>query len=147
MPIWKILFISIMLAASYGAASADWRFRSDAGPGATYFEGGRMVGLRIECAGGEPSLVFFGEGWDLQPDMTYSVVALVDDTAFVLPSKVRRRGGERDLVHRADWKETAPLIQALMAGKNVEISTPLGRYTLPLKGSSAALKALRAACR
>lgn len=112
--------------------------------------GGGFDGLWFSCKGAPPGtlrLLVARPGWRFDDAAERTVVASVDGTAYLFSAApaLRPEGGAM-LASAAPLAAFAPLIAALAKGKAIEISTPLGRYTLPLKGSGKALAALKAGC-
>lgn len=130
--------------AGRGSAAAGAR---SAGYGAN----GAFEGLWFSCEAAGPGvlrLIVAGPGWRFDHALDQTVVASVDGTAYLFSSmpEARPEGGGDRLVHAAPAAAFEPLIAALTKGRRVEISTPAGRYSLPLGGSGKALAALKAGC-
>jgi hypothetical protein len=129
------------------AAAAGWTGETGPARRAGYFLSDRTPALLLRCAGGGRLAVVVAGGTGLPRDGDYTVVIAVDDTAFV---GVARPGsadsGDAALVRTAAFDTFAPLIAALKSGAVAEVSTPRGRYRLPLRGSGKALAALDGGC-
>ncbi|MEF2073818.1 hypothetical protein [Consotaella aegiceratis] len=144
--IMRIVIAIALMAGGLSSAAADWANLGGSGRSAGFVDAGRYVGISADCADGALRLVFSVDDWSLQQGLAYTVVATVDDTAFILPSKAVSGPDGDVLVHRLDAHDRQTVLPALRRGRQVEIATPLGRYTIPLDGSGAALGTLLAAC-
>jgi hypothetical protein len=110
---------------------------------------GAFTGLALTCTtSGSIEMVFSGFPARLEAGNTYTVPVTVDGTAFLYEAEARD-GGERGfstLVHFASMGELSGLLDALASGRSAEISSPAGRYVVPLAGSSRALETFRRRC-
>lgn len=136
------------LSASSEAKAQGWATRPDAPIAGTLIEG-TFAGLRVECTGaGRVRIVVSHSGRRFDPGRAHTVVLSIDGAATILEMRAASSGrdGDDDLAHETDMRGAAPLLDALGAGRAVEISGPAGRYTLGLSGSSRALATVRTAC-
>jgi hypothetical protein len=145
------LAVAAALMSAVPASAQNWS-ASDRTAGLTV--NGRFTGLALTCTtSGSVEIVFSGFPARLEAGSTYTVPLTVDGTAFLYEAQARdggeRDGGERDfseLVHVASMGELSGLLDALSSGRSAEISSPAGRYIVPLASSSRALETLRRRC-
>ena len=143
----SILVLANLLAAFSPAAATAQEWRAD-GARAGFAVSGRLAGLVFECApGGALRTVVAGNGARFPEERDMTLVLSVDGVARL--SSVRAEpdpsGGSRFV--RLDPKaEIEPLLAALRRGRVLEVSSPAGTTTLPLKGSERALTQLLARC-
>ncbi|MEF2553612.1 hypothetical protein VQ042_20040 [Aurantimonas sp. A2-1-M11] len=135
---------AMLMAAGAPALGQSWR--SD-GAVAGFAAGAGFTGLSFRCvAAGQLAISFSGFPGRLQAGQPHTVVATVDDTAFVLQTTARDGGEGSILVAESTLAGQAGFIEALRKGRSVEVAGPVGRYTLPLTGSGDALAALGQNC-
>ncbi|MBC6715239.1 hypothetical protein H9Q09_03425 [Aurantimonas sp. DM33-3] len=135
---------ALLLAAVAPALGQSWR--SD-GAVAGFTAGAGFTGLTFRCAGaGRVTVRFSGFPGRLQAGQAHTVVATVDDTAFVLDTIARDAGSGSILVAEGTLAARAGFIEALRKGRSVEVAGPAGRYGLPLTGSGDALAAFTTGC-
>ncbi|NDV86370.1 hypothetical protein GTW51_06620 [Aurantimonas aggregata] len=138
--------LAAFLAAAAPAGAQNWTV---SGQTAGLTVGGAFTGLSLTCAtGGQAELTFSGFPAHLPAGDTYTVPVSVDGTAFLFAAQARG-GGDREfsrLVHRAPIEELAGLLDALAAGRSAEVSSPAGRYVVPLAGSGRAVETFRQLC-
>ena len=130
------------------AAAQGWAARPGA-PVAGSLVDGVFAGLRVECAGsGRLRIVVSHNGRRFDPARVHTVVLSIDGAATILEMRSASSGrdGDDDLAYETDLAGASALLDALAAGRAVEVSGPAGRYTLGLSGSSRALEPVRAAC-
>ncbi|WP_147307942.1 hypothetical protein [Fulvimarina endophytica] len=132
-----------MLLVSPPAAAQSWRA---SGTTAGYYVDGVANGMFLRCAGSSLTVNFTGFPARFADGAAYRVGVSVDGLARILDTRAHRVRGRTVLVHAGALGELRGLIEDLRKGKAAEISTPAGRYTLPLTGSGSALGALIAAC-
>ncbi|BDA87097.1 hypothetical protein Sa4125_46390 [Aureimonas sp. SA4125] len=128
-------------------AAEGWTGQAVGGSGrsAGYLLGDATPALLFRCAGaGRLALVVSG-GAGLPRDADYTVVVSVDGVAFIAAARSGATASG-ELVRIAPFEAFSPLIAALKAGKAAEVSTPRGRYVLPLRGSGKALAVLGDGC-
>ncbi|SMC59413.1 hypothetical protein SAMN06297251_104145 [Fulvimarina manganoxydans] len=133
---------AVMIGATPGHAQV-WRQN---GTVAGLYVDGAPNGLFLRCAGRSVTVNFSGFTARLPEKMTYRVGVSVDGLARILPTTSYRLRGSSVLVHQSDIDTIRPLIEDLRRGKSVEVTTPAGRYDVPLKGSAAALDGLVRGC-
>lgn len=99
-------------------------------------------------AGDSLSLIFTGFERSLAKDILHTVAVSVDGTAFLFRTTAEFDEMDEDTILsvEAPFDTFRPLIAALKAGKEVEISSPDGRVTASLRGSGKALAELEAGC-
>ncbi|MEP0510806.1 MAG: hypothetical protein ABJD38_19005, partial [Aurantimonas coralicida] len=95
---------------------------------------------------GRVTVRFSGFPGRLQAGQAHTVVATVDDTAFVLDTIARDAGSGSILMAEGTLAARAGFIEALRKGRSVEVAGPVGRYSLPLTGSGDALAAFTQGC-
>ncbi len=135
---------ALLLAAVVPALGQSWR--SD-GAVAGFTAGAGFTGVTFRCAAaGRVTVSFSGFPGRLQAGQAHTVVATVDDTAFVLEAIARDAGSGSILVVDGALAARAGFIEALRKGRSVEVAGPLGRYSLPLTGSGDALAAFTQGC-
>lgn len=135
---------ALLLAAVAPALGQSWR--SD-GAVAGFTAGAGFTGLTFRCASaGRVTMRFSGFPGRLQAGQAHTVVATVDDTAFVLEAIARDAGSGSILVAEGTLAARAGFIEALRKGRSVEVAGPVGRYSLPLTGSGDALAAFAKGC-
>lgn len=141
---------TLLIVLSAAPASAEWATREGAGgfEAGTTIEG-QMAGLVLRCAepqGMELALTHNGAVFDRNREHT--IVVSVDGTATLLSAHAfpGARAADDDFVHWPARGGLDTLLSALARGRQVEISAPSGRYTLPLSGSSRAIAAFRERC-
>lgn len=147
-PILALLLATAGLVAWPAAGmAAGWTSDAGATRRAGYLLDDRTPALLLRCAGaGRLALVVAG-GSGLPRDADYTVVVAVDDTAFIGVARPGSKDpGDGALIRTAAFSTFSPLIAALKTGKVAEVSTPRGRYRLPLRGSGKALAALDGGC-
>lgn len=133
----------VMIGAEPGHAQV-WRQN---GATAGLYVDGAPNGLFLRCAGRSVTVNFSGFAARLPEKMTYRVGVSVDGLARILPTTSFRLHGRSVLVHQSDIDTIRSLIEDLRRGKSVEVTTPAGRYDVPLKGSAVALDSLVQRCR
>ncbi|MFD2238787.1 hypothetical protein [Aureimonas populi] len=148
MPIRSIATLALLCGFfPSGALAQSWRAQ---GEGSAVVAGslieGELAGLRFSCTpqGVETRLTHNGATFDRQRE--HSVVLSVDGAARVLSMRAVPGQAGDDFVRRDAAEAAVPLLRALAAGREVEVSAPSGRYSLPLAGSARALSALEAGC-
>jgi hypothetical protein len=141
-----VLAVAAALMTAVPAGAQNW---TASGQTAGLTVNGRFTGLSLTCTtSGSVEIVFSGFPARLEAGSTYTVPLTVDGTAFLYEAQARD-GGERDfseLVHVASMSELSGLLDALASGRAAEISSPAGRYLVPLAGSSRALETFRRRC-
>ena len=147
-PIFAMTLALIVLQPGLGEA-AGWTSRQ--GSAATRLAGYLLddatPALLFRCAGAGRLAMVVGGGEGLPRNADYTVVVSVDDVAYVQVTRSDSAIVDKgDLVRIATFDSFAPLIAALKSGKDAEISTPRGRYTVPLRGSGKALAILDGGC-
>lgn len=111
---------------------------------------GSYAGISFQCVGdARARLVFSGFPGALQEGRTYTVVATVDGTSFMFNAAAEGGAPRFDsiLVETRTLSELASFLDMLKKGAGAEVAGPAGRYTVPLRGSGAALEAFLADCR
>ncbi len=131
-------------------AHGEWGTREGAGgvEAGTVIEG-RLAGLLLRCGGaGGAALVLTHNGAVFDRDRDHTIVVSIDGTATLLSARAMASGrfGDDDFVHHAAPGALEPLLSSLARGREVEISSPSGRYALALSGSSRAIAAFRQGC-
>ena len=135
---------ALLLGAAVPALGQSWR--SD-GAVAGFTAGAGFTGLTFRCASaGRVTVRFSGFPGRLQAGQAHTVVATVDDTAFVLDTIARDAGSGSILMAEGTLAARAGFIEALRKGRSVEVAGPVGRYSLPLTGSGDALAAFTQGC-
>ncbi|MDX1731588.1 MAG: hypothetical protein R3184_10660 [Aurantimonas coralicida] len=135
---------ALLLCAVAPALGQPWR--SD-GAVAGFTAGAGFTGLTFRCASaGRVTVRFSGFPGRLQAGQAHTVVATVDDTAFVLDTIARDAGSGSILVADGTLAARAGFIEALRKGRGVEVAGPVGRCSLPLTGSGDALAAFTKGC-
>ncbi|MDX1730043.1 MAG: hypothetical protein R3184_02785, partial [Aurantimonas coralicida] len=114
---------------------------------AGFTAGAGFTGLTFRCAtAGRVTVSFSGFPGRLQAGQAHTVVATVDDTAFVLEAIAHDAGSGSILMAEGTLAARAGFIEALRKGRSVEVAGPVGRYSLPLTGSGDALAAFMQGC-
>ncbi|MEN3792156.1 hypothetical protein [Fulvimarina sp. MAC3] len=131
----------VCLATS--AMAQSWR---NSGTTSGFYADGRPNGIFLRCVGPSVTVNFTGYDAPLSNGTSYRVGVSVDGVARILKTRTYRVRGRSILVHQDSLANLRPLIDDLRKGKTVEISTPAGRYNVPLQGSGAALGALLERC-
>lgn len=138
--------LAAALAMAVPAGAQTWRVT---GQTAGLTVGGAFTGLSLTCVTrGRVELVFSGFPAHLPSGDAYTVPVSVDGTAFLFEAQARD-GGDRDfssLVHAAPMAELTTLLDALAQGRAAEVSSPAGRYVVPLAGSGRAVETFRQLC-
>ena len=143
-----LTFAGLLLQPSVGAA-AGWTGKGGrpAAPLAGYLLDDAAPALLFRCAGAGRMAMIVAGGAGLPRNADYTVVVSVDDVAYVEVTRGDSAlAGDSDLVRIAPFASFQPLIAALKSGKEAEVSTPRGRYRVPLKGSGKALAILDGGC-
>lgn len=145
------LFLSVLFAGPSRAEGWTSSTSADGQASAGYGEGGDLSAIMLTCEGasaGEIAIVFGGLDAGLPADTDYPAVVSADGVAFVMRGRLRPNAlrGDNNWVRVAPLAEAQPMIDALKAGSDAEISTPAGRYRIGLGGSGKALAALGAGC-
>ncbi|MBO0661558.1 hypothetical protein LQ948_03125 [Jiella sp. MQZ9-1] len=137
-------FATLVTFAAPGAA-ASWRY---AGGEAGLWVDGDFNGITLSCRNGELAMSVFGFPERLEAGLGYTVVLDVDGTARRLRTRPGTRRGAPGSVLSVTLAgaEAKNIVDAIRRGRKAEISTPAGRYGLPLSGSAKALDRLIEAC-
>ncbi|KQT83917.1 hypothetical protein [Aurantimonas sp. Leaf443] len=138
--------VLLAIAPAPAAAASGWLAAAGA---AGFAVDGDFSGLHVSCReAGAPRLVFGPFAGRFDMSHRHAVIVDVDGTAFRMETRAMEdaAGGTR-FVRAGSMAEFAPLVAALRAGRAAEVSSPAGRFALPLRGSGKALAALEAACR
>ncbi|WP_322184972.1 hypothetical protein [Fulvimarina sp. 2208YS6-2-32] len=139
---WLALSMCLILMP-FSADAQSWRTLGTIGG---FYVDGAPNGMFLRCAGPRVSVNFSGFSQRLPEGATYRVGVSVDGLARILSTKSFRVRGNSVLVHEDSLSNLEGLIADLKKGESVEISSPAGRYVIPLKGSGAALEALVRRC-
>ncbi|MBC8129114.1 MAG: hypothetical protein H7Y08_02185 [Rhizobiaceae bacterium] len=94
------------------------------------------------------SLIFTGFDRNLAKDVLHTVAVSIDGTAFLFrtTAEVNEMDDDTSLSVSAPFETFRPLIEAMKAGNEAELSSPEGRGTISLEGSGRALAELEAGC-
>ncbi|MBB4005336.1 hypothetical protein [Aurantimonas endophytica] len=146
LPIGAAVLVAAALATAAPAGAQNWTV---SGQTAGLTVGGSFTGLSLTCVTrGRVELAFSGFPAHLPTGGAYTVPVSVDGTAFLFEAQARD-GGSRDfsnLVHAAPMAELTTLLDALAQGRAAEVSSPAGRYVVPLAGSGRAVETFRQRC-
>ncbi|WP_148227444.1 hypothetical protein [Fulvimarina pelagi] len=132
-----------MVFAAPPAGAQIWR---NSGTTSGYYVDDRPNGIFLRCAGPSLTVNFTGYDAELPTGASYRVGISVDGIARLFRTRSYEVRGRSILVHQDTLANLRPLIEDLRLGKVAEVTTPAGRYNVPLTGSGAALGALLERC-
>ncbi|MER0239578.1 hypothetical protein [Fulvimarina sp. MAC8] len=141
----RILGLGAVALILFGTVAGAQTWRNN-GTTSGFYADGRPNGIFLRCSG--PSMTVNFTGYDaLLPNGTsYRVGISIDGIARLFRTRSYNVRGRSILVHQDSLANLRPLIDDLRKGKTAEITTPAGRYNVPLAGSGAALGALLERC-
>lgn len=135
-----------VVALVYSSVSSEAQTWRNNGTTSGFYAEGRPNGIFLRCAGPSMTLNFTGYDAQLPNGTSYRVGVSVDGVARLFKARTYTVRGRSILVHEDSRANLASLIDDLRKGKTAEITTPAGRYNVPLAGSGAALGALLERC-